>query len=417
MKAKKYVAAALALLISATSLPVSANTSSDISPGIDWIRKNVKIEKSGIINQEYKISKHDFEKAVGFSIDSFTVTKLPNREDGRLCIRGIDVIEGQTVTSSSMDYLTFVPAENKDSATFGVKLLADGWEDVVLPYSISFGETVNTNPVLNGASAETVSGVCCGISLDVFDPDGDSTDIEIVSYPQNGTVKINGNKAIYTPQNGFVGTDTMTVIATDKFGNASAPSTLEFKVEHNSSQIVFADMKDNGAHAAALALAENSIVAFTKKDGEYYFSPEKAVSNVDLMVMLLCAANITPDKNTQTTLLYTDLENVPTAKLDYIKKAVEMGIITNSGGKFNPDENATRLTFATWACKLVNASVKNPNLITDMKNYTETQRFYATAMAEAGMILAENGCFLPENGLTKGELATALYLVHGMSSK
>ena len=135
---KRIIAAAFASFIAisaaVSSLCALAKSEEDISPAIDWLRRNTAIEKSGTRRGSIALDEKDFEKAVGKRIGYVTIIGLPKMNEGRLCLNGVDVIEGQTVTAASLGRLAFVPADGSDGGVFSVKCAADGWNDVVIPY-------------------------------------------------------------------------------------------------------------------------------------------------------------------------------------------------------------------------------------------------------------------------------------------
>ncbi len=409
MRMKSVISVLAALMLAPTVCCFAAKgNGEDISPAIDWLRRNTRIEKSAPKGSNVELDKEDFEKAVGADISYISLTTLPRTEDGRLCLNGADVIEGQTISAAGLGYLVFVPTENVNSAEFRVKCAADGWNDVEIPCRITVSDIKNGSPTLSAVTEETMSGICCVATPRVYDPDGDDTTMSIVKYPQNGSVFVSGNKIYYTSKYGYTGTDTMTVMVTDTFGNASPETEISFKVGKNTSAIIFEDMKNDAAHAAAIALAEKSVVAFTSRDGKYYFSPSVSVSRVDFMVMLLGAAGVNTDTDVPVSLRFDDIENLKTAKLDYLKKAADMGIIGIGEKSFSPDGAITRMTAAEWIYKLLKPTVKQPPAFSDMDGYTENERYYAAAAVDGGFMSATDGKFNPSAVMTKSEVAIAL---------
>lgn len=415
MKKKNFmgiVSTVAALLITVTAPVVQCSAAKgngeDISPAIDWLRRNTKIEKSASRGSNVELNKSDFEKAVGADISYISLSSLPSPEDGRLCLNGVDVIEGQTIAISGLQYLVFAPTEKAKSAEFKVKCAVGGWTDVDIPCRISITDSKNGSPTLASVSTETMSGICCVASPRIYDPDGDTAVLSVVKYPQNGSVRISGNKVYYTPINGYTGTDTMIVVATDIYGNASPETELSFMVSKNTASIIFEDMKNDAAHAAAISLAEKSVVAFTQKDGKYYFSPAGSVSRIDFMVMLLSAAGVNTDTDLPVSLKFDDINNVNSAKLSYLKKAADMGIIGLGDKSFSPDGAITRMTAAEWVCKLLKPSVKQPPSFADMNGYTENERYYAAAVIGEGFMDINGSNFEPAKVMTKSDVAIVL---------
>lgn len=409
---KRIIAAAfasfIAMNVAASSLCVFAKGEEDISPAIDWLRRNTAIEKSGTRRGSIVLDEKDFEKAVGTKIGYVTVTGLPKLSEGRLCLNGVDVIEGQTVTAASLSHLAFVPADGSDGGAFSVKCAADGWNDVVIPCRISIRDSENGCPTMTAGAFETISGVCCVAAPKIYDPDGDEAVLKVVRYPENGSVRIVDTKIYYTPFDGYIGSDSMLVEVCDVYGGTSPETELTFNVKRNTYSIRFADMENDGAHSAAVALAEKSVVAFTRRDGEYFFSPADTVSRIDFIVMLLTAAGVNTDTSMPVSLKFDDLDGIPQAKLKYLEKAADMGLIRLTDKSFAPDGGVTRVAAAEWVGKLLGMSVRQPAEFSDMAQFDENERFYAAAVVEEGIMAADGNSFKPDAVMNKSATAIAL---------
>ena len=114
--------------------------------------------------------------------------------------------------------------------------------DDVFTYTISDGQggtstatatvsidPANTAPVANDDSATTTVGqsVTLNSIANDSDADGDTLTITNVSDPANGTAVINGGQIVYTPDPGFIGTDTFTYTISDgNGGTATATETV-----------------------------------------------------------------------------------------------------------------------------------------------------------------------------------------------
>ena len=88
--------------------------------------------------------------------------------------------------------------------------------------------TVNTAPVVQDDSATTVANqpVTINVIANDTDPDGDSLTIRSVTQPTNGSVSISNNQLVYTPNQDFVGTDTLTYTITDGNNHVQTASVI-----------------------------------------------------------------------------------------------------------------------------------------------------------------------------------------------
>jgi outer membrane protein OmpA-like peptidoglycan-associated protein len=84
----------------------------------------------------------------------------------------------------------------------------------------------NAPPTPQDDSATTIDGqpVTIAVLGNDTDPDGDTLTIESVSNPANGTASIVNGEIVYTPNAGFVGTDTFDYIVNDGNGHSVAAS-------------------------------------------------------------------------------------------------------------------------------------------------------------------------------------------------
>ncbi|VTS08640.1 beta strand repeat-containing protein [Tuwongella immobilis] len=87
----------------------------------------------------------------------------------------------------------------------------------------------NASPVANADLASTSAGISIVIPVlqNDSDPDNDPLALQSVTAPANGQVSQSGNQVIYTPNVGFIGTDSFTYTITDgRGGTSSATVTI-----------------------------------------------------------------------------------------------------------------------------------------------------------------------------------------------
>jgi len=88
--------------------------------------------------------------------------------------------------------------------------------------------SANATPVAQDDSATTVANqpVTINVIGNDTDPDGDNLTIRSVTQPTNGSVSISNNQLVYTPNQDFVGTDTLTYTITDGNNHVQTASVI-----------------------------------------------------------------------------------------------------------------------------------------------------------------------------------------------
>ncbi len=412
MRSKKCLSISIviiAVIVSAASFMFAASASGgDVSPAIAVLRSETVLYKCGICRETVNFSKSDFEKALGSDFKYITLTSLPAETAGMLKLSGIPVASGQTIAASSLNYLTFTPAGNGEGAvSFTFRCDADGWLNNDVTCTVKLTTNRNTSPVLTSGAFSTVRNVKTEYRLNLFEPDGDKVKLMIDAYPISGSICVDGDVVVYTPVRGFTGSDSMIVRAVDEYGNASAAANITIKV--GKSEIVFSDMSASSAHAAAIALAENSIVTYVYKDGEYLFNPELPVSRIDFLVMLMSSADVKVD-DSYAALPFDDTDKLSEGRKKYLAKAVAMGIVASEPKEFRPGESVIRSEAAVWATKLLGLKGQSSAYPDTAELDVETAVCVA-AVADAGIITAKNGLFVPNGTINREEAARILIRV------
>jgi hypothetical protein len=199
-------------------------------------------------------------------------------------------------------------------------------------------------------------------NLPCYDPDGDETVIEIVSYPRSGILTLTDKKSgdyLFTPNENFSGKDSFTYVARDVYGNYSACAEVELTVSRPKTSIVYADMENDPAHNAALTMTEEGIMSGASVGSSSYFYPDKTVSRAEFTVMAMNALGISEPKNTSST-VFADDSSIPSSAKAYVANAYELGYIKGLyvDGKlcFEPDRAITRAEAAVMLGNMINAS-------------------------------------------------------------
>jgi hypothetical protein len=129
-------------------------------------------------------------------------------------------------TPPNVSYRPAAAYVGSDSFTFKV---SDGKADSA-PATVALTITkVNLAPVANAQAVSTGVGAAKAITLSASDPNGDPLSYSIVTPPTRGTLTGTAPNLTYTPQAGYVGTDSFTFKASDGV-LASAPAAVTISV-------------------------------------------------------------------------------------------------------------------------------------------------------------------------------------------
>ncbi|MBQ3002103.1 MAG: hypothetical protein IJD82_00060, partial [Clostridia bacterium] len=253
MKRKGF---AVIALVFASVFTLGALASAIVSPALNVLAKENKMIKSGLVCNDVYFSEQDFMKCLGVAeVNSVKAEKLPSSADGVLKLGTLHVSEGQTIRKEYLSMLRFVP---NAEGVMGASMLfsCDG---TAVQCEVKLLDTVNYAPTFATAEAEieTYCNVRCYGYMRANDPEGDDVDLQVVSYPEHGTLSVTdpvrGNYT-YTPNAGFVGSDSFTLVARDEFGNYSSAKSVDVRVTKTG--VSFADTEGHWCENAAISLYE-----------------------------------------------------------------------------------------------------------------------------------------------------------------
>lgn len=322
----KFKIVIVAVLAVTLALPILA--SPIVSPALNNIARNNRLIKSGLVSNDVYFSEQDFMKCLGVSaVESVKIEKLPPASDGVLKLGTLLVTEGQKIKGDYLSVLRFVPADEMVKSTSVV--FSCGQTEV--PCTVKMLDNVNYAPVF--ASEENSISTYCNVSYfgnaRMSDPEGDSIDLQVVSYPKHGVLKVTDAKRgsyVYTPSNGFVGNDEFVVVARDNCGNYSSVSTVNIRVEKN--DVFFTDAKGHWCENAAISLYEKGIAEALEVGTSLVFSPNDNVTREEFVTMVMKAVGVTTmtDKNTS----FADNSSIDVRYRPYVATAERLGYVNGS---------------------------------------------------------------------------------------
>lgn len=327
--------------------------SNKVSYGLDVVADDCMIQFAGISGSPLNFSEEKFACAMNLSqVDEIEIVSLPSTDCGTLYLGNALVECGQTVSKNSIELLSYemigdVPADKE--ASFKIKVNGSGYEIVCCLYML---DELNTSPTLSDVPAislnvETYRGVDAKGILSGYDFEGDILTYEIVSYPDNGCIKIidkHSGEYVYMPKSDYTGQDSFTYVVKDQYGNYSASAKVNVKVSAPYSDITYNDLVGNDNYNYALNMTERNVMNGERVGDYYYFRPDSEVSRIDFIVNAMKMLGIDNLPSVEKT-VFADDEKIGAEVKGYISLAYSKeyisGISENGQLYFKPDEPIT----------------------------------------------------------------------------
>lgn len=398
----------------------NSNATLDLSEGLSVIASQNEMAKSAMIDERIVFSADDFEKSLNIAqINSITVTSVPAITDGCLCVGDVLVNAGQTISRSNLDLLNYRAGDSRvREASFKFKINGGEYEMTCKMYFLT---RENSAPTLSMEdekifSVSTHQTVTVYGKVGAYDPDGDSLRYEIVTYAKNGFIELDSatGEYSYTPIGAYFGEDSFEYVAVDKYGNYSTSKKVSLTVEKLKTDVVYSDMSGHRAHHAALTMTELGIMSGTSIGSNTYFMPDKSVSRIDFVVMLMHAIGIDNVENVFDT-GFDDDDEIPASMKGYVNRAREMGLISgsvNAEGEylFLPNRAISRAEAALIVSNLVEGSVPTVKPTFSDKNEIPSWAHDAIyTLNDLGILSSDNGEIAPTANISRAQVAQMLY--------
>lgn len=411
---------ALVLTVVGVVKEQNSDATLDVSSGLNVIAAQYDMAKSTLVNNKIIFSADDFEKNLNIAqVSSITVTSVPAVTDGCLCVGDVLVNVGQTISRSNLDLLNY-RAGNEDVREASFKFKVNGGE-YEMTCNLYFLTRENSAPTLS-MEDERLFSVSTHQTVEVYgkvgayDIDGDKLRYEVVTYAKNGVLDFNSQTGeySYTPTGAYFGEDFFEYVAVDEYGNYSTSRKVNLTVEKLKTDVVYVDMDEHRAHHAALAMTEAGVMSGTKIGETTYFMPERSVSRLDFLVMLMHAIGIDSVETVLDT-GFDDDAKIPASMKGYVRRAVNMGIISgsvNAEGEhlFEPSRDITRAEAALIVSNLVEGSVPTVKPSFSDKDEIPTWAHDAIyTLNDLGLLDSTNGEIAPTSNITRAQVAQMLY--------
>ncbi len=384
----------LLLSVTVNSGVISAARAKDapVSPALAVIANYTPMAKCGLVGNEILFSPTDFERALNLSrVDSITVTRIPSAADGELLMGSVVVKQGQTISRENLSLLSYAPARSDNTYSEFDFSVGEGWSMTCALFML---DEINRSPTTaqRQRTVSTYRDIAAYGRLYAHDPEGDALTYQIVDYPDHGVALLYDDEGryVYMPNRDFVGTDSLSYVVYDKYGNYSAAATVELEINRNTAELVYADMKWNAAYGAAIGLTERGIMSGSRVGNADYFYPQRKVSRGDFVVMAMRAAGVTTLSDTALT-GFEDEGDIPAEMRPYVSAAARAGYIAPvvSDGKqyFKPHDELT-VAEAARICAAIMGLKYDGSVAVSLENGTipASAREAVLAMMAAGVM-------------------------------
>ena len=348
----------------------------------------------------YCFTDADFrEEAVGIC-----VTELPDPATGTVLLGTRVVRPGDILTADQLSMLTFSPLWTGEEQTATVSYLPI-LENKVEPeatVTIAIHGKQDKSPVAEDSALETYKNLENTGRLKVMDPEGQHLTFTVTRQPKRGSLDLKEDGSYtYTPKKNKVGVDSFTYTATDPAGNVSREATVTIQIIKPTDSAMYTDTAGTDCQFTAEWLRNTGIFTGEQLGDDCCFSPDRAVTRGEFLVMTMKALGMEGDRQAQT----TGFEDACPAWLKpYLAAAQRSGLVrgyaTETGAEFRADQPIT----GPEAAAMLSIALNLPNAV--ISEDRELPVWAATALAT----VSDNGFELTNTeSVTRAEAANALY--------
>ncbi len=410
-------------LILTTSATASLNISAQVpdvlvSPALSVLAEQNSMAMAGLKGNSIAFEASDFARALNLSqVSEITVTQTPAITDGELRVGSTVVASGTTITGNDLSLLTYSAKADITTSSFRFRAGNAPYEMTCKLYLL---DRVNHAPTLSmvpktSLNVSTHRNITLYGTLPCYDPDGDVTKIEIVSYPSSGILILTDSTTgeyTFTPGANYSGKDSFTYVARDLYGNYSASATVSLTVEKPTTSVVYTDLASSPCYNAALTMTEAGIMSGTQIGTNTYFYPDQTVSRAEFTVMAMNAVGIR-EVNENVKTVFADDDEIPGYMKGYIAAAYDLGYIkgTYVDGKlcFEGDRAITRAEAAVLLGNMLNAST--PTITPGFHDSADIPTWAVpsvNSLSSMGILASDNGKISPLAAVTRGDAAEIL---------
>ncbi len=330
---------------------------SDTFCSLDIIREELTLEKCVSVQSPLVFTSDDFENTLGTELEYITITALPDPSVGVLKFAGSDVYENQSIIRKNISLLKFVPTTDSTEKTeFGFSGIG-GDISCSAVCNISILDTENKAPLCHNGSYEAFSGIQLTEKLPCSDFEGDTMTVEVLSYPKNGILKVNGESFTYKAQGNFNGKDSFKYRVSDIYGNCSDSAEIILTVSEPSTKVRYDDMDNHWGYTSAISMTELGLMSGKSDGDKLLFCPEEEISRGDFLAMSMIICGYEENISLGSVSAFADDKNIPHNIKSYASYAQSVGIVSGYesavGQIFSSTESITRAEAASMISRML----------------------------------------------------------------
>lgn len=389
-----------------------------LSPALNIICEENSMALCARKGEKICFSPEDFARGMNMEdVESITLTELPPVTDGQLRVGSLVLNGGQKISAGSISLMTYSANSDIQSSEFRFRVNDSPYEMTCKLYLLS---SDNYSPTLSAApktalEVSTYQDVTYFGTLSFYDPDGDVTRAEIVSYPEKGILVLDDAESgayRYMPYANASGKDEFTYVARDIYGNYSACANVSVEIKRCENPVKFVDLDETPWHNAAITMSQKNVMSGTQVGSFTYFYPDREVSRGEFTVMAMNAAGIT-DLNSVSKTVFADDADIPENMKSYIAAAYDMGYVKGvmKNGKlcFDSQRSITRAEAAVMLAAMTETSVTTfKPVFKDSADIPVWAQASVNSMAALGVLVPTDEGIEPLSPLTRGDAAVIL---------
>lgn len=398
-----------------------------VSYGLRVLAAREELVLSGLCGNEITFTEEDICRGLNLSaISGITVTALPDPEKGTLYVGATGVAVGQTIPTEALSLLSFKADGSSPCEVEAAFTLPESGYEITCRFCLL--DRINYTPTVALASSVSLEvmtyvNMPAQGSLAAYDPEGDEMTYEIISYASHGRIRLDDRHTgayTYTPDDGYVGSDSFRYVVRDRYGNYSTGATVSVTVHALPAAVSFADTDGTAAAAAALRLGEVGVMNGIRVGGQDFFRPAQEITRAEFIATAMNAAGVLPDatlsESTVTKILsvYADADSIPSGLRQTLACALENGYFAGKSGTdgklyLSPDDSISRSEAAVLLSNIIGYAKNTAvNAFADADSLPSWSVEALSSLKSLGILCSADNTAEASRRMTRGDTAVWL---------